>query len=871
VAALVLIASVVVVISLPEEAHSYTPRAPILIIGDADFTAANGVTGGSGTPGDPYIIEGWDIAASSAHGIRVANTAVAFTIRNLTVHSGGDLYDGILLEDVAEGSIRNVSASDLRSGLAIHNSRNVLLWENNVSGVDNGASYNSGYAILVRSSTNVTLQANTVSSSYWGIGVYSSTTVRVADNIVRGNNLGMDVVAVDGNLTGNDIGDNGWWQSGFGLRLGGEDIELFANSISNNTQGVQLLFAMNVVAKSNSFVHNGFEILGNDPWDFDSHTIATDNLVNGRPVYYYSNCNGLDVGGIPVGQLIVASCRDVRVTNVSVADTDVGISFAYVTNGTIAASNVSSNNIGGITLYAPSHISLVGNSANRNGGTVNAVGGIYSQEQPWATSDNVTVEGNNVSDNLSSGIYLDAPDFTIVRNNKVIGNRGFGILVGITTHRSSLIVGNEVRSNMHGIMIYNGQEALVTQNIVTGAAYDGIVLEDWLGDTGGSSVTRNLIEMNAGAGVRTHSSDNSTITLNEIRSNGVGVKVDELSISTLVHHNIIDSNLVQAERALFSGDSRWDDGYPSGGNWWSDYVGVDACGGPAQDICPGADGIGDNPYVIDIDTRDRYPLMVSPGFGIVSARLFGSSFEDLVLRWSRSGVDVGPNTTLTYRVLRSLNIGGPWVVLGNISANGSLEYTYRCAGCGHVSGDTNTTFYKIQATGTAPPMYSNLAARYSQAVATGQALLTAPLIQADPFVPAVLQTLPHGAVRTFRTGDADPWKAFYPSRPGDLAELRFGEAFWVTVPADGQYTVAGLLRLTPSITIHPGWNLVGYAAFANETRDQSLAGTPVTRVETFDAVAADPYSLRAVGGSETLIPGQAYWLYATAATLWTQG
>jgi len=43
----------------------------------------------------------------------------------------------------------------------------------------------------------------------------------------------------------------------------------------------------------------------------------------------------------------------------------------------------------------------------------------------------------------------------------------------------------------------------------------------------------------------------------------------------------------------------WDDGYPSGGNFWSDYAGVDADG----------DGIGDTPYLIDDNNRDRYPLM----------------------------------------------------------------------------------------------------------------------------------------------------------------------------------------------------------------------------------------------------------------------
>src|SRR5438132_4525317 len=68
--ALLLLASVFSFFAPRGTASTLTSHLPISIMGNADFTAANGVTGGTGTASDPYVIAGWDInvSQSPSHG-----------------------------------------------------------------------------------------------------------------------------------------------------------------------------------------------------------------------------------------------------------------------------------------------------------------------------------------------------------------------------------------------------------------------------------------------------------------------------------------------------------------------------------------------------------------------------------------------------------------------------------------------------------------------------------------------------------------------------------------------------------------------------------------------------------------------------------
>lgn len=185
---------------------------------------------------------------------------------------------------------------------------------------------------------------------------------------------------------------------------------------------------------------------------------------------------------------------------------------------------------------------------------------------------NCTIEDSTFH-NASSGIRLGYNSGIVIRNNTIINN-DYGIL--ITWMNPDIgIFGNFVSGNRIGIFISNGMESriIVSGNVVSGNE-KGIYLRfDY----------------------------DCVIRENEISNNSnLGIYVQYYTTTNRIYHNSIINNPIRFDWP----PCIWDDGYPSGGNYWSDYVGNDTHSGPYQNIT-GSDGIGDTPYA----GVDHYPLM----------------------------------------------------------------------------------------------------------------------------------------------------------------------------------------------------------------------------------------------------------------------
>jgi len=108
--------------------------------------------------------------------------------------------------------------------------------------------------------------------------------------------------------------------------------------------------------------------------------------------------------------------------------------------------------------------------------------------------------------------------------------------------------------------------------------------------------------LNTDEGIRIRwESSNNTITGNKLADNTYAMFTQLYSSGNVIYYNNFINN---AEHASSSwSNSTWDNGYPSGGNYWSDYAGNDLNG----------DGIGNDPYIIDPNNQDCYPLMAPEG------------------------------------------------------------------------------------------------------------------------------------------------------------------------------------------------------------------------------------------------------------------
>jgi len=147
---------------------------------------------------------------------------------------------------------------------------------------------------------------------------------------------------------------------------------------------------------------------------------------------------------------------------------------------------------------------------------------------------------------------------------------------------------------------------------------------------------------------------NNTIVANNVTgSTYYGVYIYQSSDNKFYHNNFNNTLQVYSDSTNI-----WDGGYPFGGNYWSDYTGVDSFNGPAQDVF-GSDGIGDTQYNITTDNPDHYPLMAP--FNIFDAGIWNGTAQNIEINSNSTVSDFQLDTiqkTIKFNVTGSETTSG---------------------------------------------------------------------------------------------------------------------------------------------------------------------------------------------------------------------
>jgi len=259
------------------------------------------------------------------------------------------------------------------------------------------------------------------------------------------------------------------------------------------------------------------------------------------------------------------------------------------------------------------------NSANE-GDTIFVRNGTYSEvvtvnkpvslvgEDPNSTIINGTVliESSNVEVARlciegGQGISLGNVKGCVVNNTISRGSHSFG--VSLSNASDSQISFCEMYSNFYdGICLdHVSNNNTISYNDIHDVNRDGIGIHQ---------STLNTVEANrivsVGIGLHIRYSNGNTARKNNVTGCYTGIWMEHSTLNRL-HHNSFADNTISTS-VPDSANNIWDDGYPSGGNYWSDYDGIDFYHGSYQNET-GSDGIGDTPYVIDSSNQDSFPLI----------------------------------------------------------------------------------------------------------------------------------------------------------------------------------------------------------------------------------------------------------------------
>ncbi|MHA2028546.1 MAG: right-handed parallel beta-helix repeat-containing protein, partial [Candidatus Kariarchaeaceae archaeon] len=523
--------------------------------------------------------------------------------------------------------------------------------------------------------------------------------------------------------------------------------------------------------------------------------------------------------------------------------------------------------------------------------------GIYYENVVIDKSLNLSGESrdNTIINATSIGIFVDHVDYVNISGFFIENGSSSGI--SLLNSTGSKIDNNRIEKNTYGIKILNSNNAIIINNIVDNSDPDGI----YLFKSSNNTINNNICLNSFSTGIRIY--DNSkfnVITENNCSFNNYGIKLSTESNNNRVNNNRVFYNDISAFDATGIGI------YSSYNNTLNNNT------------------ISNNKYGVAISAT-------LPGSNVVINSTIKNSIEQDVLMGSDSKVTL-LNTTFNkdsvYHVTTTSQIEVSWFLhinvidylsnpIPNVNVKiednkiGTYNETITTDGNGFVKwfiiteyidkdvdGDTigdKTYFtpYRIVAWNDTlvgyvyPEPYIENSMSFNIILYNGTLidienmnwnLISIPRIQVETNLVNVLQSIEgrYNAVQWYDVTDInDHWKHYHvlkPSSMNDLKEINHTMGFWldITDPQGTTLVVFGdELDVNQTITLFPGWNLVGYPSKLNRQRNISLNnidfGNDVDKIERYNSTTG---RIEEVLQTDYLEIGQSYWIHSKKEIIW---
>jgi parallel beta-helix repeat protein len=549
---------------------------------------------------------------------------------------------GLYLSSAINNSVSENSIYNNNYGLYITDSENNSIFENEVYQNNYGLyfyrsegnniskdniSSNTKYGIhLFKSQKNDFFENNIDNNDGYGIRIKESSYINT-----KNNKFFNDIIFIEGDLVEywntHDIDSEN--------TVNGKPVYYRKNqnggSIPQGAGQIILANCTDMEIKDQEFSDINVSILIG--FSNDNRIIYNDISKSSLYAIYLQYCHDNLISGNVIRDSYHAIClENSNGNNISfnnVIDNIRGIYIWYSDYNNLSYNNVTNNSYG-IYIGYSDFITLFQNRMVTDGVTLRGDSQGHYNSHEIDTSNTVNGKPVYYWKNENEGTVPDGAGQIILANcnnirieNYSIDETSIGILVGFSD--DNIIIGNNISNNRIGIDLAFSDRNIIKFNEVYESYYTGINLEDskqndilensikwnrygiYLFQSEENNVIGNIVSENDRFGIDlTFSHDNKLIG-NILQSNyEYGIYIHGCADNIYYHNNFIENFNTSYIHLNIRGF--WNDSYPSGGNYWSDYSGVDMFKGPNQDI-PGSDGIGDIPYYLDPSNQDEYPLM----------------------------------------------------------------------------------------------------------------------------------------------------------------------------------------------------------------------------------------------------------------------